>query len=63
MRNAHRILVGRPEGKRPLRRPRHRWVDNIIIDLRVIGWNGLDWINLGQDRYQWRALVSMVMNL
>jgi hypothetical protein len=62
-RNAYRILVGKPEGKRPLGRPRRRWVDNITMDLREIGWDGVDWIDLAQDRDQWRALVSMVMNL
>jgi hypothetical protein len=49
--------------KRPLRRPRRRWVDNIKIDLRDIGWNGMDWIDLAQERDQWRALVNTVMNL
>jgi hypothetical protein len=62
-RNAYRILVGNPEGKRPLRRPRRRWVDNINMDLREIGWDGMDWIDLAQDRDQWRALVNAVMNL
>jgi hypothetical protein len=62
-RNAYRILVGNPEGKRPLGRPRCRWVDDIIIDLREIGWDGGDWIDLAQDRDQWRALVKAVMNL
>jgi hypothetical protein len=62
-RNAYSILVGKPEGKRPLGRPRRRWVDNIKTDLRVIGWDGMDWINLAQDRDQWRALVNTVMNL
>jgi hypothetical protein len=62
-RNAHRILVGKPEGKRPLGRPRRWWVDNIKIDLREIGWDGMDWIDLAQDRDQWRALVNTVMNL
>jgi hypothetical protein len=61
--NAYRILVGKPEGKRPLGRPRRRWVDNIKIDLREIGWGGMDWIDLSQDRDQWRARVSMLMNL
>jgi hypothetical protein len=61
-RNAYRILVGNPEGKRPLGRPRRRWVD-IKMDLREIGWDGIDWINLAQDRYQWRALLNAVMNL
>jgi hypothetical protein len=63
MRNAHRILLGESEGKRPLERPRHRWVDNIKIDLIEIGWGGMDWIDLAQDRDQWRALLNMVMNL
>jgi hypothetical protein len=48
--NAYRILVGKPERKRPLGGPRHRWVDNIKIDIREIGWDGVDWINLAQDR-------------
>jgi hypothetical protein len=62
-RNAHRILVGMPERKRPLGRPRHRWVDNIKMDLREIGWDGIDCIDLAQNRDQWRALVRAVMNL
>jgi hypothetical protein len=62
-RNAYRILVGRPEGKRPLGRPRRRWVDDIDIDLRDIGWDAMGWIDLAQDRDQWRALVNTVMNL
>jgi hypothetical protein len=62
-RNAYRILLGNPEGKRPLGRPRRRWVNNIKMDLREIGWNGMEWISLGQDRDQWRALVNAVMNL
>jgi hypothetical protein len=61
--NACRILVGQPEGKRALGRPKRRWVDNIKIDLREIGWGGVDWIDLAQDRDQWRALVNTVMNL
>jgi hypothetical protein len=61
-RNACRILVGKPEGRRPLGRPRLRWVDNIKIDLREIGWHGVDWIYMVQDRDQWRALVNTVMN-
>jgi hypothetical protein len=61
-RNAYRILIGKPEGKRPIGRPRRRWVDNIKIDLREIGWNGMDWMNLDQDRDQWTTLVSTVMN-
>jgi hypothetical protein len=63
MRNAYMILVGKPEGKRPLGRPRRRWVDNIRVDLGEIGWDGVDWIDLAQDRDQWRALVNTVMNL
>jgi hypothetical protein len=62
-RNAYGILVGKPEGKRPLERSRCRWVDNIKMDLREIGWDGIDWIDLAQDRDQWRALVNTVMNL
>jgi hypothetical protein len=62
-RNAYRILVGKPEGKRPLGRPRRRWDDNIRMDLREIGWGGMDWIDLAQNRDQWRALVNTVMNL
>jgi hypothetical protein len=61
-RNAYRILVGKPEGKRPLGRPRCRWVENIKMDLRVIKWDGMDWIDVAQDRDQWRALVNTVMN-
>jgi hypothetical protein len=59
----YRILVGKPEGKRSLGRPRRRWVDNIKIDLREIGWDDMDWIDLAQDRGQWRALVNTVMNI
>jgi hypothetical protein len=59
----NRILVGKPEGKRPLGRPRRRWEDNIRMDLREIGWSGTDWIDLTQDRDQWRAFVNTVMNL
>jgi hypothetical protein len=62
-RNAYRILVGKPEGKRSLRRPRHRWVDNIKMDLMGVGWDGIDWIDLAQDKDQWRALVNTVMSL
>jgi hypothetical protein len=54
--------VGKPEGKRPLEIPTHRWLDNIKIDPREVGWNGMDWIDLAQDRDQWRALVNTVMN-
>jgi hypothetical protein len=62
-RNACRILVGKPEGKRPLERPRRRSVDNIKIDLREIGWDSMDCIDLVQYRDQWRALVNTVMKL
>jgi hypothetical protein len=57
------ILVGEPEGKSPLGRPRRRWVDNIKMDLRETGWDGMNWIELAQDRDQWRVLVNTVMNL
>jgi hypothetical protein len=62
-RNACRILVGKPEGRIPLGRPRRRWVDNIKTDLRESGRDGVDWVNLAQDRDYWRALVNTVMNL
>jgi hypothetical protein len=62
-RNAYRILVGKPEGKRSLGRRRRRWVYNIKMDLREIGWDGVDWIDMAQDRGQWRALVNTVLNL
>jgi hypothetical protein len=62
-RNAYRILVGRPDGKSSLGRPRRRWVDNFKMDLREIGWDGMDSIDLAQVRDQWRALVNTVMNL
>jgi hypothetical protein len=62
-RNAYRILVGNSEEKRRLGRSRRRWVDNIEMDLREIGWDGMDWIDLAQDMGQWRALVNEVMNL
>jgi hypothetical protein len=55
--------VGKPEGKKPLRRPRHRWVDDIKMDFREIEWGGMDWIYLAQDRDQWRALVNTAMKL
>ena len=61
-RDAYRVLVGKPEGRRPLGRPRHRWEDNIKVDLLEVGW-GIDWIDLAQDRDRWRALVNAVMNL
>jgi hypothetical protein len=59
----YRVLAGRPEGKEPLGRPRHRWENNIKIDIREIGIDGANWIRLAQDRVQWRALVNTVMNL
>jgi hypothetical protein len=62
-RNAYRVLVGKLEGKRPLERPRRRGEDNIRMDLREIEWGGMDWIDLAQDRDQWRAVVNTVMNL
>jgi hypothetical protein len=62
-RNVYRSLVGKPEGKRPLGRPRRRWMYNIKIDLLEIGLSVVDWIGLAQDRYRWRALVNAVMNL
>ena len=61
-RGAYGVLVRRPEGKRPLGRPRHRWEDNIKIRLRQVGWGGMDWIDLAQDRDSWRAVVNRVMN-
>jgi hypothetical protein len=62
-RGAYRNLVGRPEGRRPLGRLRHRWEDNIKMDLQEVGWGSMDWIDMAQDRDRWRALVSVVMNL
>jgi len=62
-RGVYSVLVGRPEGKRPLGRLRHRWEDNIKIDLRETGIEGMNWIWLAKDRVQWQAFVSMVMNL
>jgi hypothetical protein len=61
-RNAYRILVGKPEGKRPLGIPRRRWVDNIQMYLRERGWDELDWMEMAQDRDQWMALVNTVLN-
>jgi hypothetical protein len=63
VRGAYNILVGMPEGRRPLRRPRRRWQDNIKMDLGEIGFGNVDWIRLGQDRDKWPALVNTVMNL
>jgi hypothetical protein len=57
------LLVGNREGKRPLERPRHKWVDNIKMDLREIGWGGIDWTDLAQDRDQWSAFMNTVMSL
>jgi hypothetical protein len=62
-RNAYRLLVGKPEGKRPLGRPRRRWLDNIGMDLGDVGWGDVNWIGLAQDRNSWRALVNSVLNL
>ena len=62
-RRVNRVLVGKPEGKRPLGRPRPRWVDNIRMDLQEVGCGYMDWIGLAQDRDRWRTLVSEVMNL
>jgi hypothetical protein len=62
-RNSCRLLVGKPEGKRPLGRQRRRWVDNIRMVLGEVGWGDVDWIGLAQDRNRWRALVNSVLNL
>jgi hypothetical protein len=62
-RGAYRALMGKPEGRRSLGRPRRRWEDNIKMELREVAWGGMDWINLAQDRDRWRALVNAVMNL
>jgi hypothetical protein len=62
-RNADRLLVGKPEGKRSLGRPRHRWVDNIRMDLGEVGWGDVDLIGLSKDGYRWRAVVNSVLNL
>jgi hypothetical protein len=59
----YRVLIGRPKGKRPIGRPRRRWEDNIKLDLMEIGIDGANWIQLAQDRVQWRAFVKTVMNL
>jgi hypothetical protein len=59
----YRVLVGKPEGKRPLGRPRRRWEDNIKMDLQEVGCEGMDWIELAQDGDRWRAIVNAVMNL
>jgi hypothetical protein len=62
-RGVYKVLVGRPKGKRPLRRPRCRWEDNTEMDLRKIGIDGANWIQLAQDRVQWKTFVNMVTNL
>jgi hypothetical protein len=62
-RNTYRVLVGKPEEKRQVGRSRRKWVDNIKMDLREIGCDGMDWIDVAQDRDQWRALVNTAMNL
>jgi hypothetical protein len=62
-RGVYRVLVGKPEGKRPLGRPERRWEHNIKIDIQEMGCEGMDWIDLAKDRYRWRALVNAVMNL
>jgi hypothetical protein len=62
-RNAYRLLVGKPEGKRPLGRPRRMCVDNIRMDLGEVGWGDVDWIGLAKDRNRWRAIVNSVLNL
>jgi hypothetical protein len=61
-RNVYRLLVGKPDGKRPVGRPRRRWIDNIKMDLLKMGLSVVDWIGLTQDRYRWRGLVNSVMN-
>jgi hypothetical protein len=62
-RNVYRVLVWKPEGKRPLWRPKRRWEDGIKMDLREIGWGGVEWIHLAQDRVRWWAVMNAVMNL
>jgi hypothetical protein len=63
VRNVHNIFVRKPEGKRSFGRPRRRWEDNIRMDLREMGWDGVDYMYLAQDRDQWRALLNTVMNI
>ena len=58
----YRVVAGKPEGKRPLRRPRHRWENNIKMNLQKVGYRGMDWVELAQDRDSWWALMSAVMN-
>jgi len=62
-RGVYRVLVGKPEGKRPFGRPRRRWEDNIEMDLQEVGCRGMNWIELAQDRDRWRALVNALMNI
>jgi hypothetical protein len=62
-RGVYRVLVGKPEGKRLMGRPRHRWENNIKMDLQEVGYGGMDWIGLAQDRDRWRAILNAVMNL
>jgi hypothetical protein len=62
-RGVYRVLVGKPEGKRPLGRHRRRWDSHIKMDLQEVGWGGMDWINLAQERDRWRTLANVVMNL
>jgi hypothetical protein len=62
-RNAYRLLVGKPEGRRPIGRPRRRWLDNIMMGFVEVGWGDVDWIGLAQDREGWRALVNSILNL
>jgi hypothetical protein len=59
----YRVLMGRPKGKTPFERTRHRWEDNLKMDLHEVGWGGMDWIDLAQDRDRWRVLVNVAMNL
>jgi hypothetical protein len=62
-RNSYRLLVGKPEGRRPLGRPKLRWLDNIRIDLVEVGWRDVEWVGLAQDGGRWRAVVNAAMNL
>jgi hypothetical protein len=62
-RGAYSVLVGKPDGKRPLGRPRHRWKNKIKVDLQEVGWEVVNWIDLAEDRDRWRAVVNAVMNL
>jgi len=62
-RSVYKVLVGKPDGKRPLGKPRHRWEDNIKMDLQEVGYGGMDWIDVAQDRDRWRAFVNAVMSI